>query len=85
MPITKSRYRFWRLHVKSCRFQVIVFKSFHFEKRFQVVVFKLSFSSLLCKQKAHPQRKVCVFERFQLKASPCKRSLNQWGKYVSVK
>ena len=47
MPITKSRYRFWR-------FQVIVFKSFHFEKYFQVVVFKLSFSSLSCKQKAHP-------------------------------
>ena len=61
--ITKACYRFWRLHVESCRFQVVVFKCFHFEKRFQVVVFKLSFSSFSCKREVHPQRFLCVFIR----------------------
>ena len=59
--IAKVRYRFCRLHVESWRFQVVVFKSFHFEKRFQVVVFKLSFSSFSCKREVHPQRFLCVF------------------------
>ena len=34
-PTYNSLCRFWRLHAKSYRFQGIVFKSFHFQQRFQ--------------------------------------------------